>query len=172
MRFLLTICFVLTFNAIGSSQETEITESTTHYYFIRHAEKDKSDPANRNPHLTEEGRKRASNWSNIFNQIRFDAVYSTQYHRTIETATPTADKNDLEIQYYNPRDLYSEAFKKATKGKTVLIVGHSNTTPAFVNAILGEKKYESIDESNNGNLYIVSLFNDHIEDQVLTINAP
>ncbi len=172
MRFLLTFCFVFTFYTNGFSQESKTTESNTYYYFIRHAEKDKSDPTNRNPHLTEEGHKRALNWSNIFNQIDFDVVYSTQYHRTIETATPTADKNGLEVQFYNPRDLYSEAFKKATEGKTVLVVGHSNTTPAFVNAILGEKKYKLIDESNNGNLYIVSVYNDHIEDQVLTINAP
>jgi broad specificity phosphatase PhoE len=53
--------------------------------------------------------------------------------------------------------LFSEEFAHNTKGKTVLVVGHSNTTPAFVNAVLGEKKYDNIDDNNNANLYIVSI---------------
>jgi broad specificity phosphatase PhoE len=43
------------------------------------------------------------------------------------------------------------------KGKTVLIVGHSNTTPALVNLALGEDKYEQLDESAYGNIFIVSI---------------
>lgn len=170
MKFLYTLCFLLTFSTINYAQDVVASTQTTHYYLIRHAEKDKSDKSNRNPHLTEKGQKRALNWSKILGHIDFDAVYSTQYHRTIETATPTAKSNDLEIQYYDPRNLYSEEFKKATTGKTVLIVGHSNTTPTFVNAIIGNNKYEPIDESNNGNLYIVTISNDAIIDQVLSIN--
>jgi 2,3-bisphosphoglycerate-dependent phosphoglycerate mutase len=36
-------------------------------------------------------------------------------------------------------------------------VGHSNTTPAFVNAVLGEHTYEDIDDNENGMLYIVKV---------------
>ena len=130
---------------------------TTTYYLIRHAEKDQSDKTNRDPHLTEEGLKRADNWATILKDINFDMVYSTNYHRTKETATPTATANELEITYYDPRNMNPKEFMDQTKGKTVLIVGHSNTTPMFTNALLGEKKYDQISEDNNSNLYIVTV---------------
>ena len=41
------------------------------------------------------------------------------------------------------------------KGRTILIVGHSNTTPAFVNAFLGEKKYEDLSDTDNGSVFLV-----------------
>lgn len=143
---------------------------TSTYYFIRHAEKDRSDPSDKNPHLTEIGKARANHWSEILGNVKFDAVYSTDYNRTKETAEPTAAKNHLEIILYDPNTIDAKVFKEENKGKTVLIVGHSNTTPAFVNSILGSKKYEDIDDSNNGNLYIVTINGDTINDQVLVIN--
>lgn len=136
-----------------SAQETE----TTTYFLIRHAEKDRTDSTNKNPDLTEKGKKRAIYWSEVLASIKFDAVYSTNYNRTIQTAEPTANSNNLEIQFYNPRNLFNTEFQNDTKGKTVLIVGHSNTTPMFVNKILGEEKYPEIDDSNNANLYIITI---------------
>lgn len=170
MRSLLILCFIVVFSLPSFSQNVEDKHETTTYYFIRHAEKDRSDKTNRNPNLTEAGKTRAIHWSEIFQNIKFDAVYSTQYNRTIQTATPTAEKNNLELQYYDPRTLYSEDFSKATRGKTVLVVGHSNTTPAFVNMILKDRKYPDIDDNNNGNLYIVTISEGHITDLVLTLN--
>ena len=40
-------------------------------------------------------------------------------------------------------------------GKTVLVVGHSNTTPEFVNALIKNDFYDQIEDNNNGNLYYV-----------------
>ncbi|ARV10669.1 phosphoglycerate mutase [Winogradskyella sp. PC-19] len=145
-------------------------KSTTTYYLIRHAEKDRSDKNNRNPHLTEKGLKRADNWANVLKDVKFDAVYSTNYNRTKETAMPTAKANSLELQFYDPRKMASKDFLANTKGKNVLVVGHSNTTPMFVNALLGEKKYDMIDDNNNGNLYIVTITNDSKTSNVLVIN--
>lgn len=138
-------------------KEYKTEAKTTTYYLIRHAEKDQSDKTNRDPHLTEKGQKRAKNWANILKDVNFDMVYSTNYYRTKETATPTAKAKDLKITYYNPRNLNSKEFLKQTKGKTVLIVGHSNSTPMLTNALLGEKKYDQISEDNNSNLYIVTV---------------
>lgn len=89
--------------------------------------------------------------------MEFDAVYSTDYNRTKQTAQPTAEKNELELTIYDPRNLDGKAFLEANKGKTVLIVGHSNTTPAFVNSVIGKEKYQGIDDNNNANLYIVTV---------------
>jgi hypothetical protein len=60
-----------------------------------------------------------------------------------------------------------EAFKKETHGKTILIVGHSNTIPNMVNQIIKENKYTNIEENQFGNLYIVTLFENQIVSQLL-----
>ena len=74
------------------NQDNEITT----YYLIRHAEKDRSDSANRNPDLNPEGKKRAEKWAEVLKDIELDAVYSTDYKRTIQTAMPVADSKELE----------------------------------------------------------------------------
>lgn len=153
-KYLFLIVFAIGFISSCTSQET------TTYYLIRHSEKDRTDATNRNPDLKEDGLKRAKNWAVYFNDIDLDAVYSTNYNRTEQTATPTAVSKNLEIINYDPRDMYSEDFQKSTKGKIVLIVGHSNTTPDFANKILGEKKYKDISDNENNNLFIVTIKGD------------
>ena len=133
------------------------SDNTTTYYLIRHAEKDRTDKTNRNPELNSKGLERAKKWAEYFKSIDLDAVYSTNYKRTIQTATPTAESKKIEIINYNPRKMYDSIFQINTKGKTVLVVGHSNTTPVFTNKILGEKKYENMDDNDNASLYIVTI---------------
>ena len=159
MKHLLIITFTLLFAIPIFSQEENLIESakTTTYYFIRHAEKNRTDKTNKNPHLIQKGILRAAKWSLVLNNVKFDAVYSTDYNRTKQTAQPTAEKNGLDITIYDPSVLNSDEFENNTQGKTVLVVGHSNTTPMFVNAVLGEKKYENIDDNNNANLYIITI---------------
>ncbi|MFC0604501.1 histidine phosphatase family protein [Winogradskyella pulchriflava] len=150
--------------------EKETESATTTYYLIRHAEKDRSDKNNRDPHLTEAGLKRAENWAKTLKDVEFDMVYSTNYNRTKETAAPTAKANNLEVNFYDPRDMKLKEFTETTKGKTVLIVGHSNTTPMFANGLLGEKKYDMIDDNNNANLYIVTVTGDTKTSTVLVVD--
>lgn len=155
----------LLFSFISCSQD----EVTT-YYLIRHAEKDRTDKTNKNPNLTEVGQKRAVKWSDVLQNVKFDMVYSTNYNRTIQTATPTAEKNNLTLTMYNTDKMYSKDFQQRTTGKTVLLVGHSNTTPYFVNKILGKEKYTEIADNNNANLYIVTVTKDSKSSVLLKID--
>jgi broad specificity phosphatase PhoE len=155
---LVSLLALLTFPSCAEKPEKKEPIST--YYLIRHAEKDRSDQTNRNPNLTEAGLKRAKNWATHFKTVSFDMVYSTDYNRTKQTAMPTAIVNNVELQFYNPSDIKIEEFMEKTKGKTVLIVGHSNTTPTFTNGLLGEEKYKDIDDNNNANLYVVTVTKD------------
>ncbi|MCZ6595804.1 MAG: phosphoglycerate mutase family protein [Bacteroidetes bacterium] len=143
----------------GNTKKTNPESNTevTTYYLIRHAEKDRSDPANKDPNLTEAGRVRAKNWAQYFDSIPLDQIYSTGYHRTQQTIAYTATNQNLPSQEYDPDQLYTEDFQILTQGQKVLIVGHSNTTPMFVNAILGEEKYPWMDDSDNASLYIVTV---------------
>lgn len=160
MKSTLTL-LVLLFTFFSFSQN-----KITTYYFIRHAEKvDDS----KNPDLSSKGLERVMLWSKIFSDINFDAVYSTDYKRTIQTATPMASDKHLEIIKYDPKKIDSQEFKKRTLGQNVLIVGHSNTTPEFVNKIIDEIIYATIDDSVFGNLYIVTLNGNLITHQLLKL---
>lgn len=170
MKTLFTFLFIVLFVLPVCAQEVTTENETTTYYFIRHAEKDRTDKVNKNPELNKLGKKRAKKWCKYFKNIDFDAIYSTKYKRTQQTAAPTAKKQKLEVLDYNPRTLYSDDFIKATTGKTVLVVGHSNTTPAFVNMVLDTKKYEDIDDNDNSKLFIVTISTNKITDKVIRIN--
>lgn len=138
----------------------------TTFYLIRHAEKvDNS----LNPDLSEVGKKRAENWSKVFSAIRFDEIYSTNYKRTIETATPTAEKNKINIKIYDHKTIDIPSFIKENSGKTILLTGHSNTIPNLVNQLIGEKYYTDIDDATFGNLYIVTINGTSVTHQLLKL---
>ena len=132
-------------------------ENTSTFYFFRHAEKDRTNPTNKNPSLTAQGLERANKWAVFFKDKKIDAIYSTNYKRTQQTALPIAKGQNLEIISYTPKLLITEKFIADNKGKNIVIVGHSNTTPELVNRLLGEKKYEEIPDQDNNDLFIVSL---------------
>ena len=146
------------------------TPETSTYYLIRHAEKDRTDVDNKDPHLTEKGLIRAKNWAKTLKHVQFDVVYSTNYNRTKETALPITDAMQLGITYYDPRRINLKHFLKDTKGKTVFVVGHSNTIPNLVNSLISKKKYNLIEDTNNSNLYIVIKQYDYIVDQILVVD--
>lgn len=153
----LVLCIVQT----GFSQDNPTT-----YFLIRHAEKvDNS----KDPDLSEAGRERALAWRAIFSDIPFNAVYSSDFKRTRQTAAPTAEKNKTAIQIYDHKNVNIEKFKQETKGKTVLVVGHSNSIPNFVNLLIGEQKYTEIDETIFGNLYMVTLLNGKVTHSLLKL---
>lgn len=170
MKKIAVIIYLSLFVFFISTNITLAQEDLTTYYFIRHAEKDRSDPTNKNPGLSAKGMQRAQQWAFIFEDINIDAVYSTDYNRTLQTAMPTAQSRDLEVLKYDPHTLYTDTFKEATHGMSVLVVGHSNTTPAFVNAVLKEKRFENMDDSNNGSLYILAIIGDTKNVQLLYFN--
>lgn len=154
-----------------SSCKQQKQDSITTLYFIRHAEKDRSDIKNKNPHLTETGKARAKHWAEILKHVKFDAVYSTDYNRTIETGLPTAKQNNLTIQLYDANKLDADKIRNNHTGNNVLIIGHSDTTPKFVNKFLEAETYPAINDSNNGNLYILTIANKTIKDLLLVMNA-
>ncbi|WP_299220598.1 histidine phosphatase family protein [uncultured Aquimarina sp.] len=172
IKYILTTFLLLLLVSFSSCAQkaVESKNTTTTYILVRHSEKDLSDTTNRNPNLTEEGKKRSESLVKILADIEIDKVFSTNYARTLQTGEPISKNRNIEITLYDPRDLYNSAFQAQTKGKTSVIVGHSNTTPAFVNKIIGQKKYNDIDEKDYSKLFIIKVTGDIITDTVLNIN--
>lgn len=123
------------------SDNTNNDDYTT-IYLVRHAEKDKGS----NPPLTAEGQARAEALAEFLSDKNIKEIFSTDYIRTQQTAAPTAKKNTIDVGSYSPRELadFAQLIQKS-KG-TILVVGHSNTTPELAE-ILGADPGEPIVEA-------------------------
>lgn len=139
-KYCLGLCFLV-------MSSFSFAESQT-WYFVRHFEKQKSD----NPSLTETGKARAEALASFFSNKPLKQVYSTDYNRTLETATPVAALKKLPVENYDPRNLVEFATKLKSLDH-VLVVGHSNTTPELLSLMGGASI--SIKESEFGIMYIV-----------------
>ena len=157
------ILFFIIFSLDVSSQEC------SEFFLVRHAEKDRSKAENNNPKLNQKGKERSLKWAEVFKNIELDKIYSTNYYRTIETVTPISKKLNLDITLYSPSKINYKNFISKNIGNKVLVVGHSNTIPGFVNSLINEKVYDQINDLNNSNLYIVTICNEVIKHNLLYI---
>ena len=146
------------------------SQECSSFYLIRHAEKLRIDKTERNPKLNEKGILRAEKWKEVLKNITLDKIYSTNYNRTIETANPTSKSQNIDITIYSPSNIDYRNFKEINKGKKVLIVGHSNTIPNFVNGLIEKKFYDQIDDLNNSNLYLVNICGDMVSHQLIYVD--
>lgn len=177
VKLLLLVLFFVGFTGCKEDKPTETNPQesvVSTFYFIRHAEKDRSDSNNSDPELTQKGLGRAMHWAKILDEVYLDAIYSTDYERTIMTAAPAAVKQDITVEYYTPEEIDIAQFKADNLGKNVLIIGHSNTTPDFVNKMIDEEKYPTMDDTDNGSLFIVTAIGNKITDTRLhfSCNCP
>ncbi|HEX6160952.1 MAG TPA: phosphoglycerate mutase family protein [Thermoanaerobaculia bacterium] len=130
---------------------------------VRHAEADQT-PEVKDPALTEIGEKRAEALAEVAKDAGVRIVYTTQYRRTKDTAAPLRRTGDIPLaEVAVARETIAlqtaELAKKIIeqhKGETVLIVGHSNTVPLFVEALSGVK-VPAIAHAEHDRLYVVIL---------------
>lgn len=104
-------------------------DSVATYLLVRHAEKDTR--VADDPPLTDAGLARAERLAAGLRGTRLDAIYSSPYRRTRQTAAPVARERGLPVLEYAPGDAAAFAARlRAERPRgTVLVVGHSNTLP-------------------------------------------
>ena len=161
-KYILSLIIVISFLSCSYGDK-----KCTSVYLIRHAEKIRTDKNEKDPLLNKNGLLRAQKWSEIFRKIEIDKILSTDTKRTISTATPISDKNQLKIEIYKPENISYETFIKENKGKKVLIVGHSNTIPETTNILIKNKFYDQIEDNNNSNLYFINICDGIISHELL-----
>jgi 2,3-bisphosphoglycerate-dependent phosphoglycerate mutase len=156
----ITVIIIYTAIAIGLAWFFE-SQATTTIIFVRHAEK-ATQPAD-DPGLSEAGKRRVRELTRQLKDADvvagIDAVYSTPFRRTQETAQPIADALDLPINTYDPSDTEAvlERILKEHKGKIILVVAHSNTVPVLIANLGASKKVPPIQEDEYDNIYIISI---------------
>lgn len=153
---------ILLFSSFVFSQNGELTR----IIIVRHAEK--NNDGTQNPSLSAEGKLRAERLNKMLSEFQIDKLYATPYARTKETLQPIATARKLEISKYGlldkdfPKNLISNE-----NGKTVVIAGHSNTCPPLVNTLIKQDKYEELDESDYGKIWILTFRNEQPVDCIL-----
>jgi 2,3-bisphosphoglycerate-dependent phosphoglycerate mutase len=134
------------------------------FIILRHAEKDTTAAGSQmmqsDPPLNSKGLERAQSLISKFRKYKISKIYSTNYNRTKSTALPLANAIGLSINNYDPRNLkaFADELKNAANhSKTILIVGHSNTSPKLVNILLGKDTYKDLDESVYNQYWVVKI---------------
>lgn len=115
---------------------TTVAQSTT-VWIVRHAEKDTAFANRANPDLTSVGKQRAMDLATYLQNENIVQVLSTDTKRTVQTAAHIK----APIELYNPRSIQMvvEKINTTWKGKTILLVGHSNTVLETIDALGGNR---------------------------------
>lgn len=135
----------------------------TTIYLVRHAERA---PGQGDVPISEAGQLRARALRDTLAGRGIAAIVVSQFRRTAETAQPFAEAAGLTVEA-RPFDLFdikngarTLATTLATEfaGRSVLVVGHSNTIPVMVGALTGTERPDLHDADYDG-LYIVRIVN-------------
>lgn len=145
------LCLFLVVSPLAASPVTTVI-------LVRHAEKAAAPEFD--PPLTETGIERAKELSRMLAAVPIDAIYSTDYRRTRDTAAPLAEARGLSTTVLTDTKSYAAdvaaRIRARHAGKVVLVVGHSNTTRTTLRE-LGVSDAREIPESEYDNLFIVTL---------------
>ena len=137
------------------SGSKSVFQNSTTFYFVRHAEKAKD--GTRDPDLTEAGKIRAGRLAALLKSDKISAVYSTDYKRTRQTAEPTASLFNLNIEIYDHKSIDINELANSMHGKSVLVVGHSNSTPQLTNKLIGVDRFKNFADTDYDNILKVTI---------------
>lgn len=102
-------------------------------WLVRHAEK----AGGPDPQLSDQGRDRAGHLADLLSSAGVETVWTSDYRRTRQTAAPLVARLALPLAVYDARRLDELADALRAAGETVVVVGHSNTTPQLVRLLGG-----------------------------------
>lgn len=146
----------------SASAETRRQLETT-VVIVRHAEK-ASEPAD-DPALSDAGQQRADDLAALLADAGIDAIIVSELQRTSLTAQPLARRLGIVPVVVPVRTgadgqatAIADAIRSRYAGKTVLVVGHSNTVPLIARA-LGVTRPFTIADPEYDSLVIVRLRN-------------
>jgi broad specificity phosphatase PhoE len=143
--------------AASAKDKAKAKPLITTVYIVRHAEKDTTVAGNPDPDLSAEGRTRALALNQTLAKRQPVALFTTDTKRTRATLAPLAATLKLEPQTYDPkrgRDLADRVLKEYA-GKSVVIVGHSNTVLSLIDDFGGIPPVDEIRDNEYDYLFVV-----------------
>lgn len=156
--FTLQVFATTTLPPLDSSQFVKIV-------LIRHAERANNDT---DAELSQSGIDRANRLLAVLKDLRIDELYATPFKRTRSTLEPIAKKTKREITPFKTNDIntFAETLRKKW-GKTILVAGHSNTTPNLVNLLIKEERFRQLEDADYGKIFIVTIHKSGAADVVV-----
>lgn len=139
------------------SAATSDGQDSTVVVLVRHAEK--APVEGNDPPLSEAGEVRARALAQTLAGMRFDAVIATERQRTQATARPLAQAQGLTPEIVGLGAAHVDSVVAAVRrhaGRTVLVVGHSNTVPRIAHA-LGGPQLRDFCEPEYAHLFVMVL---------------
>ncbi|MBC7774486.1 MAG: histidine phosphatase family protein [Phycisphaerae bacterium] len=130
----------------------------THFFCVRHAEKDDNDPYD--PELSAPGDARAEHLGRIMAEAGLDLAYTTPFRRAQLTAEPVQRRGHtpppIKYEPGNQEEWLLELLPN-TRGKKIMIVGHQNTIPQLLNQLNGGGfDFENIPNHDFGKFFVVA----------------
>lgn len=168
MFILFLSAFCLLISASGAADAQNMT-----IILVRHAEKDTSPAAYKtDADLTAAGRERAARLFEVVKPFQPENIFSTQLKRTLNTATPAAQRliapYRMQVQFYDYGELEDFAARLLKlKSKCVLVVGHNTTTPELANLLIGKEKYQTLGDNEYDKMFIIKIKGKKITDRVV-----
>ena len=157
-RVLLLPALLLT---IATAAVARQAATSTTIILVRHAEK-APQPAD-DPPLTPAGEARAVALIDAVGAAGVQAIYSTKWKRTQQTALPIAQKLGVPVTTFDAApgargygEIYAAELLAKHRGRVVLVVGHSNTVPAILEG-LGVANAPRITDPEYDNIFIVTV---------------
>ncbi|HEX8249829.1 MAG TPA: phosphoglycerate mutase family protein [Pyrinomonadaceae bacterium] len=132
---------------------TPITATTI--ILARHAER--SSQGSTDPHLSAPGRARAQKLIHVLGTAAIKAIYTSHFIRTKETAQPLAAHLGLSTVIIDEASEIKNNIESNHSGKTVLVIGHTDTVPQLI-SLLGGASPPVIEDDEFDNLFIVNAF--------------
>ena len=157
MRLFLLLFATFYLQMPAKAQLPEGITSKTKIYLVRHAEKDTGN----NPPLTLAGYKRAGDLMRILKNKNIQRIYSTPTRRTMQTGDSMRLQLSIDTLLYKADTtgigLYAKIIAAGDAGKTILIIGHSNTVPKLIRK-LGSTSFPNKDlpDMEFDNLFLIT----------------
>jgi 2,3-bisphosphoglycerate-dependent phosphoglycerate mutase len=126
-------------------------------FLMRHAEK--AVDGTKDAALSEKGGQMVTRLDSLLRETKINAVFSTSYKRTKMTANAVAKRNAVAIRDYDPSKvkLLLDQIEREHL-ENVLVIGHGNTVPDFVNTLFPKAKMAMMEESDYGRLFVIHYY--------------
>ena len=137
-------------------------------YLVRHAEKQAD--GSRDPLLSTEGEQRSQHLAQWLLDKGIEDVWSSNFKRTRDTASPLQTKLGLKLQLYSPDAQPALVDVLRDRKHNALVVGHSNTIPELAR-LLCKCSINDMDGSEYDRLIVITLNDGEIQTETVLQSA-
>jgi broad specificity phosphatase PhoE len=141
-------------------------EASPILFLVRHGEK--ATTGGKDPDLSAVGNQRAEALARILKDSEITAIFTTEFKRTQETASPIAKATQITPTIVPANDIPGLVEKLRTLKGNGLVVAHGNTIPDLMKA-LGIKTPVNIPEEDYSDLFVILMTD---EPELLRLHYP